>query len=246
MSDISVGGLSVSGTPFRIGDALSKTFSVFGSKLSSFLVLALVPLIPVLILKLLALSGPPGANAGVFGGFVAILMVVLGSVAQAMTLYGAFQEMGGKPFSIGESLGVGLAQAVPVLGVALLGGLLTGLASILLIVPGLIVLCMLYVSIPVCVIEKPGVVASLSRSALLTKGYRWQIFGLLALVGIVNIIVQIVLALLGRLTLIGTLLEFVWLVIATSFGAVMAAVVYHDLRVAKEGLDIDNLANVFD
>jgi hypothetical protein len=246
MSDISVGGLSASGTPFRIGDALSKTFSVFGSKLSSFLILALVPLIPVLVLKLLALSGPQGANAGVFGGFVAILIVVLGSVAQAMTLYGAFQEMGGQPFSIGESLGVGLAQAVPVLGVAVLGGLLTGLASILLVVPGLIVLCMLYVSVPVCVIEKPGVIASLNRSALLTKGYRWQIFGLLALVGIVNIIVQIVLALLGRLTLIGTLLEFVWLVIATSFGAVMAAVVYHDLRVAKEGLDIDNLANVFD
>jgi hypothetical protein len=46
--------------------------------------------------------------------------------------------------------------------------------------------------------------------------------------------------------LFGKLLEFCWQVVATSFGAVLAAVVYHDLRVAKEGIAIDNLANVFD
>jgi hypothetical protein len=49
MSDISVEGLRTSGAPFRVGDALSKTFSVFGGKLGSFLLLAFVPLIPVLV-----------------------------------------------------------------------------------------------------------------------------------------------------------------------------------------------------
>jgi hypothetical protein len=250
MSDISVDGLPASGAPFRIGDVLSKTFSVFGSKLGSFFILTLVPLIPVLVIKLLALPaqhvGVAASNAAMLGGLGAILIVVLGSVAQAMTLYGAFQQMGGRSFSIRESLGVGLEQAMPVLGVALLAGLLTGLASILLLVPGIIVFCMLYVAVPVCVIEKPGVTASLSRSALLTKGYRWQIFGLLALVTTISIIVQIALSLIGRVTFLGSLVDFVWLVISTSFGAVMAAVAYHDLRVAKEGLDIDSLANVFD
>ena len=32
----------------------------------------------------------------------------------------------------------------------------------------------------------------------------------------------------------------------TAFGAVLVTVVYHDLRVAKEGIDIESLANVFD
>ncbi len=47
---------------------------------------------------------------------------------------------------------------------------------------------MLYVAVPVCVIEKQGVIASLSRSRALTKGYRWQIFGLFLLVMVIGFI----------------------------------------------------------
>jgi uncharacterized membrane protein len=193
------------------------------------------------------LVGPAAQRAATFGGLSAILTFVLGIVAQAMTLYAAFQQMAGRPFSIAQSLGVGFGRPVPVFCVALLSGLFGGLASLLLIVPGIIVFCMLYVAVPVCVIEKPGIFASLDRSAKLTKGCRWQIFGLLALLTIVSIIAQIVLkVLIGVLTIWGQLLNFGWLVIATSFGAVLVAVVYHDLRMSKEGMDADHLANVFD
>jgi hypothetical protein len=250
MSDISVDGLPASGAPFRVGVVLSKTFSVFGSKLGSFLLLAFIPLIPVLAVTLLTLAGPqrgpPASSAAALGGLIGILTFVLGIVAQATTLYGAFQQMGGRPFSIAQSLSVGLKRSLPVFGVALLAGLGTALAAMLFLVPGIIVACMLYVAVPACVIEKMNVMASLNRSALLTRGYRWQVFGLLALVTIIGLIAQFVLAWLGGVMLWGKLLTFCWLVIATSFGAVLAAVVYHDLRVAKEGIDIDNLANVFD
>jgi len=250
MSDLSIGRAAASGAPFRLGVVLSKTFSLFGGKFGSFLLLAFIPLIPVLAVLLLGLTGPqqgPAASStAALGGLSLILMFVLAIVAQATTLYGAFQQMAGRSFSIGQSLGVGFGRALPVFGVALLAGLLTGLASILLLVPGIIVFCMLYVAIPVCVIEKLGVIASLNRSAVLTKGYRWQIFGLLALVSVASFLVQMSLALLGGATVWSKFLTFGWQVIATSFGAVLVAVVYHDLRVAKEGMDTDNLANVFD
>jgi hypothetical protein len=250
MSDISIDGLPASGAPFRVGVVLSKTFSVFGSKLGSFLLLAFIPLIPVLGVTLIGLagpqSGPPASSFAASGGLSGLLTFVLGIVAQATTLYGAFQQMGDKPFSIAQSLSVGLRRTLPVFGVALLAGLGTVLAAMLFVVPGIIVACMLYVSVPACVIEKMGVTASLNRSALLTRGYRWQIFGLLALVTIAGLIVKLVLMWFGGVMLWGKLLTFCWLVIATAFGAVLAAVVYHDLRVAKEGIDIDNLANVFD
>ena len=246
MSDVSIDGLPASGAPFRVGVVLSKTFSVFGSKLGSFLLLAFIPLIPVLAVTLMAPTGPPAPGAAVWSGLSGLLGFVLGVVAQATTLYGAFQQMGGKPFSIAQSLSVGLRRSLPVFGVALLAGLGTSLAAMLFLVPGIIVACMLYVAVPSCVIEKMGVMASLNRSALLTRGYRWQIFGLLALVTFIVLIAQFVLTWFGGPTLWGKLLTFCWLVITTSFGAVLAAVVYHDLRVAKEGIDIDNLANVFD
>ena len=251
MSDISIDGRTASAAPFRVGVALSKTFSVFGSKLGGFFLLAFIPMTPLLAVILLAapivprgIAPAPGAAA--LGGLAGVLTFVLGIVAQATTLYGAFQQMAGQPFSISESLGVGLRRILPVMGVALLTGLLAGLAAILLLVPGIMVLCMLYVAVPVCVIEKIGVFDSLSRSAVLARGYRWQIFGLLALVGISSFIVQVVLGLLGGVSAWSHVLTFGWQVIATSFAAVLVAVVYHDLRVAKEGMDTGNLANVFD
>jgi hypothetical protein len=169
MSGVSIDGLPASGAPFRVGVVLSKTFSVFGSRFASFLLLAFIPLIPLLAVMLLTLAGPP-TGAAALGGLGGILYFLLGIVAQATALYGAFQQMGGRPFSIAQSLGAGFARALPVLGVALLSGLFAGLASILLVVPGIIVFCMLYVAVPACVIEKLGVMASLDRSANLTKG----------------------------------------------------------------------------
>lgn len=44
----------------------------------------------------------------------------------------------------------------------------------------------------------------------------------------------------------GQTLSFAWQVISTAFGAVLSAVIYHDLRMAKEGIDLDTLASVFD
>jgi hypothetical protein len=250
MSDVSIDGLPTAGAPFRIGVVLSKTFSVLSNKLGQFLLLTFVPLVPVLAVTLLAQAGPQKAplasSVAWIGALSGVLTFVLQIVAQATTLYGAFQLMGGQSFTIAQSLNVGLRRALPVFGAALLAGLGTGLAAILFLVPGMIVACMLYVAVPACVIEKLGAVASLNRSAALTKGYRWQIFGLLALVTIIGIIAQVILTQVGGGTLWGKLLDFCWLVVATSFGAVLAAVVYHDLRVAKEGIDIDNLANVFD
>ena len=114
------------------------------------------------------------------------------------------------------------------------------------VVPGIIVACMLYVAVPVCVIEKAGVFESLNRSGELTRGYRWQIFALWALVTVIAGIAQIVLSWFVGVTLWGKLLTFGWQVFAAAFGAVLVAVIYHDLRVTKEGIDIDSLANVFD
>jgi hypothetical protein len=50
----------------------------------------------------------------------------------------------------------------------------------------------------------------------------------------------------GVSLILGQVLNFGRQVVTTAFGAVLVAVVYHDLRAAKEGIDIDNLANVFD
>jgi hypothetical protein len=65
-------------------------------------------------------------------------------------------------------------------------------------------------------------------------------------VGVIVAIVQFVLTRFVGGGIPAKLLNFAWLVVDTSFVAVLHAVSYHDLRVAKEGIAIDNLANIFD
>ena len=119
----------------------------------------------------------------------------------------------------------------------------------LLVIPAFIVATMLLVAMPACVVERLGPGKSMSRSSQLTKGHRWKIFGLWLLVMFVSGILQSVL--IGLAGVIGgpilALIVFLaWSAIFGAFYAIMVVVIYHDLRVAKEGVDTDQIAAVFD
>ena len=127
--------------------------------------------------------------------------------------------------------------------------LAVGIGFLLLVVPGLIFLTMWFVTTPACVVERLGVFDSMARSSALTRGHRWQIFGMMALIaiaeGIAGAGVKAVLGLAGNagLVIAGTL---IWSSVTSAFSAIFAVVTYHDLRVAKEGIDTQRIAAVFD
>jgi len=182
-----------------------------------------------------------------FGGLS--LFLILNTLAQAVILYGAFQAMRGRPVNLGECLKVGLGRFFPIIGLVICAYLAIWIGLILLIVPGMILAMMWYVGTPVCVVEQKGPLASLGRSSELTKGHRWKIFGmvllLLIIAGIVGAIVVALLAITGSSVLI-TLGTLVWNGVWGAFYAIFGVVTYHDLRVAKEGVDTDQIASVFD
>jgi hypothetical protein len=156
--------------------------------------------------------------------------------------------MRGKSASLGEAISWALGRFVPLflLGIVYALGVIAGLIA--LIIPGYILIVMWAVAVPACVVEKTGPVDSLSRSSELTKGNRWQIFAIILIVGIVSgLIAQIVQAA-GMAAGVAVLIVVmvIWQGIAQAFNAVLAAVTYHDLRVTKEGGDIDRIASVFD
>jgi hypothetical protein len=236
------------GTPFRVGAALSRAFQVFGAGFVKFVLLTALAFLPLIVVDLTFGSGA-GNGAQAAHLLTTVLQLVLGPLANAACLYGAYQIMRGQSFSIGESLGAGLRRLGPVVGAALLVGILIGLAALALVVPAFMVACAFYVAVPACVIERVGPRASLKRSGQLTRGNRWGIFGLLILVAIGTIVLAGALAALGAViggAVLAAIFTFVAEVVVAAFGAVMAAVVYHDLRVAKEGVDIDQIAAVFD
>ena len=239
---------------FRVGRVLSRTFSVLSRNLLPFCIVTVIAALPNLLIYAPGANGfgpatlTPGASAvRLVLGFG--LAMMLSALSQAIVLYGAFQDMRGQPVHLMESLRIGLRRFFPVLGVAIGVAVLTGLAGILLVIPAFIVATMLLVAMPACVVEQLGPAASMSRSKQLTKGHRWKIFGLWLLAVFVSGILQSVL--IGLAGIIGgpilALIVFLaWSAIFGAFYAIMVVVTYHDLRVAKEGVDTEQIAAVFD
>jgi hypothetical protein len=189
--------------------------------------------------------------------FAALLSIVLATLAQAIVVYGAFEVMRGRPINLGESAKVGLRRFFPIVGLAIVVSVLIGVASMLLVFPGIMLYTMWFVATPACVVERLGVFASMRRSRELTEGKRWRIFRLALLVLVPALIIAGTVGGVavagGAATLtaalastVGKIANLVWNAIWTAFYNIMVVVAYHDLRVAKEGVDTDQIAAVFD
>lgn len=248
----------------RIGDIFGRAFGVLSRHFLAFTLLAAVAAVPAALITMLSSpSSTSWAAQLAAGGQInfaalitavllgiggALLWSVLAVVAQAMILYGAFQDMRGKPVDIVESAKKGLSRFWPIIGLGTSVGLTVAFGFVLLFVPGLIFATMYYVALPACVVEKTGPLASMSRSAALTKGHRWKVFGLylvLAIVGIIaNLVVSKVFVVFG-----GPILAAATVIWGSLFGAyrsITVTVLYHDLRATREGIDVEQMAAVFD
>jgi hypothetical protein len=235
---------------FDIGHAFNQTFSIFSRNLLPFGLVCAVASLPSVLTFSRGADPAFLANSG--GGWIAlgaISTLVLNVLSQAAVLYAAFDDMRGLPIDMAESIRVGLRRFFPVLIVSICVPLLAGIAALALVFPGLMVGTMLFVSVPACVVERLGPFKSMGRSAQLTKGHRWKIFGAWIAVLVIGGIAQSMLAAVAKQ--IGGLpfnlfVSLLCSALLIAFNAILAVVIYHDLRVAKEGVSTDQIAAVFD
>jgi hypothetical protein len=191
------------GNDFRIGQVINRGFSLLSRNFLIFVIVTMLAYLPTLLvhrsMATSAVGGPFSVGAPLVSAFLIFLLSLL---SQAIVLYGAFQDLRGRPVRLGESLRIALGRFLPIIGMvlvvlvvavlgfllaaflvkllaAVLGALLTEIIAFVLVIGGaLYLLSVWFVGIPVCVVERLGPIASLLRSADLTKGHRWKIFGL--------------------------------------------------------------------
>jgi hypothetical protein len=228
---------------FRIGSVLNRTWSVLSRNfLTFFLVTGIADLPDVLFSNV--------GHSRVMTVIAVFVSGVMGRLSQAVVLYRAFQEMRGERVSIFRSFQVGWRRFLPNLGLAICAGLLTMLATALLVIPGVIVFLMLFVATPACVVERLGPFDSMDRSAQLTKGHRWKILGMLLLMGIPAVVIIVLFEGIAEVAGGGLILsaacELTWNAIVDAGYAMLVIATYHDLRVAKEGVDTAQIASVFE
>jgi hypothetical protein len=184
---------------------------------------------------------------------VMVRQSALTGLAAGAIAYGTFQDLNGQPAGFVVCIRRGLALVAPVIAVVLLSSVLTFVGYMAIAIPGLIIYTTLWLVVPVTVVERPGIMYNLRRSSMLTKGYRWQIFGMILILAAADVGT---LWLIETLTApseatIGSLLPYFFISLGataaiTAFEAVVTTVTYYKLRVAKEGTVIAEIAKVFD
>jgi hypothetical protein len=234
---------------FRIGHVLARTCSILKRHFLPFFLLCGV--------ASLLLNGPvaftnhesSGLDIALACTAAMVLYVVCYAFVSAVIVDVAMDDMGGRPVDVTKALRVAWRRYFPALGVTAIVMVAVIVGFILLVVPGLFAVTLFFVAMPVCVVEGLGPIASLRRSRQITKGHRWRILALGLASFIIGNVVQMEL---DRLTEpLGSFsltfgAQVGWDVIYCTFAAVMAAVAYRDLRIAKEGVEADQVATVFD
>jgi hypothetical protein len=113
----------------------------------------------------------------------------------------------------------------------------------------------LSMTVPVLIVERLGLWAGMKRSVDLVKQYWWKVFGTLLVTGFLvgtfsSAVQRVVQSLLNSLGGDNKGFEFVWIAIAgtlataliTPISAAMSTLLYADLRIRKEGFDLEVLS----
>jgi hypothetical protein len=251
-----------------IGRVIQELFAVLGRNFVTFAILAVVLTgVPAAVLygfqgaiMSAAMSGAAspaafGANFGWFG-LTTIVYSLFAVILQATIIYGTVSDLNDRQVSVADSLSAGLRAFLPIIGLAILMSLALAVGFILLIVPGIMLAIAWCVAVPSYVVEQPGVIASFGRSAALTRGNRWRIFGLFVLYFVAAIILQALLtmfggvfslATIGGFPLVTRILILPLIQVANALiGSVGVAVLYVELRRLRDGVGPQGLAAIFD
>jgi hypothetical protein len=183
--------------------------------------------------------------AGIGVSIIAYLLIIGASYTAANEAYFS------RPVSVRHSVGVALRRMHSLIWVSLLTAISIVLGLLALIVGAFVVYTLLAVTVPALLVEDRRGTKALRRSWNLVRNNGWRTFLVLVVAGIFTGLVQAVASLVGEVAsgLADENIE-IWVAIvqglsalalafAASFSAVITTVIYYDLRIRKEGFDIE-------
>lgn len=249
--------------PMSVGRILDRAFRLYKQNLVRFLAIAAVIQVPLGLLNLVpqyffvwrgsAPAGPPGA-AGIAGILVGVLVAWLaGALCNAALIKSISESYLGNEVSVGEAYGFVLPRILTVMAVGLLTGLIISVGFALCVVPGIIFALWLVLTTQAVVVEDAGVFEALKRSKSLVAGNLGKVFLLGLAVWVLSWLVGVAFGqggmLLGRTIggdyvpqITGQLSQLLGRLLIMPVQAGAFILLYYDLRIRKEGFDLEMLA----
>lgn len=257
--------------PMSVGRILDKTFQIYRNNFIRFITIVALIQVPFALLNLVFTSilvTPASAEtsvemtiqpAAVVGiGITALLGMIGGMLCQAALIQSVSESYLDRQISVGQAYRTVLPKLLTLLGASLLVGLVVMLGFMLLVVPGVIFSLWLYLTVPCIVIENLGAGAGMSRSKNLVSGNLGKVFLVALLVLLITWVISIPLGIVGGVVshfvprsgtmlpaFVRTFTNVIAQILAMPIGASAAILLYYDLRIRKEGYDLEMLAQSF-
>lgn len=261
--------------PLGLGEILDVAIKLYRTHALTLMKVVLVVTVPVQVLNVLittstttsfdvgggVLEESGGASYGDEAAYIAgqVVIILLGILVVLIASAACFRAVAeaylGRESGAGASLSFAARRSGSIIWLSVLSLLITALAFLALILPGIWLMVAWSVAQPVLLFEGVRGRQALQRSFGLVRGRWWPTAGVLAmgylLAAVVGAIVQaaiilVALALLSSdsflaLVVLG-IASVLGQVITTPFQAALIAIIYFDLRVRKEGFDLTLLA----
>lgn len=178
---------------------------------------------------------------------VALMSVVIQQLLAGSLTRGAAGSLLGRPVDVGESYRYAFSRIGGLIGLAIVVGLIVFVGYLLLIIPGIIFGVFFAMAMPAFIVERKGITASMSRSWQLVRGSWWHTLGVIVVAGILAGIVSGAIGAIGGSTLIGSwIFGAIGQIITAPFVALVAVVLYVDLRARHENLSAEQLGGELD
>lgn len=267
--------------PMTLGEILDRTFSLYKSNFWLFVGIVALPYLVIILASLLdvllltstatqmtqAGTISPSAFATAFVSALSAAMMFMiiylfaFSAAQAATVVAVSDLYLGRTAAIHESFRRIRGRILPVLAVFLIIFLLVGAGFLFFVIPGIILLCRTAVAIPSATLEDIGPGVAISRSFHLTKDHALEIFAVLVLLFVLNMVAIFIfqapfIYLAGSpfkphvlplgLTILQELASWVSGVLVAPVGTIAFSLIYYDLRIRKEAFDLQRLMTMIE
>ncbi|HET9423822.1 MAG TPA: hypothetical protein VFO55_00515 [Gemmatimonadaceae bacterium] len=232
--------------PRKATEIIDAAIEVYRRNPVHFLLLAAIVRVPWLVVQIILIGG---RDADV-EAFVASTFIGLGTLLSTFIMGGFVVHMAselylGRDTDAFETIRRIWPRIGTVFMASLLQALAIGVGLLLFLFPAVWVTAVTAAVIPVVVLENRGFTAAFSRAAQLSDGMKWHILSAIGLVVLIRVIVEIGIAVVAQLIPMPEL-RFVAVAAAAMLIypllGIAEALVYYDIRIRKEGFDIEMMA----
>jgi hypothetical protein len=175
-----------------------------------------------------------------------LILMAAQIMLSAVVMYATAQHLRGAPVQFEPALRRGLQVMLSVWLTALLLWAIFSLGKMLVFIPYLIARMILFVTIPVAVLEEASPVKALLRSADLTSGHRWGLLGYTIMLWVLGLLAGWIMHILLGVVGLEDIASMVTSALIAAFDAVAVTVIYYDLRQAKDGTRAQDVAYIFE